>query len=447
MRGTRWIRLAAMGVALPLVLSACFGRGGGDGGSSNTISVWMFPQGDEEVAIRAMEAAFEQANQGKDVEIVVYPEDEYQTKINTSLVAGNPPDVAIIESRNWMKVGYVVELTDYLDDWGVSIDEYSPGGLGRGAVEGDPSKGVYGIGTFLGGFPIVYNKTMFDDAGLDYPSTDVSMTFAEYADLCRQLAKPDPDPNVNVYGCTLTPDPYNYYPRYGPDGRTAQGYMNAPELADAFEIGAGLINDGVAPSGSILDTITTGDLFAQGQIAMTMADFSEVPTFQEAEIEFGMAPMVVAEGEEDFVDTWTAPWGTFTESPHKEDALAFVKFIATEGQRIQMESTPDPPLSTKVAEEHGYGEDDPIKAEFLTVLENARAGVFTPPGEDVWDPEEVLRLLTVEGEPDAQPILDDMAAQAQTLLDEVWERWETLDESEFEQQVEEEQSEEEQTEE
>ena len=74
----------------------------------------------------------------------------------------------------------------------------------------------------------------------------------------------------------------------------------------------------------------------------------------------------------------------------------------------------------------------------LQVLENARAGVFVPPGEDNWDPAEVLRLLTVEGQTDAQPILDEMAAAAQADLETVWARWETLDKSEFDEQVEEE---------
>jgi hypothetical protein len=91
-----------------------------------------------------------------------------------------------------------------------------------------------------------------------------------------------------------------------------------------------------------------------------------------------------------------------------------------------------------VAEEAGYGEDDPIKQDFLAVLANARPLPFAPPGEDNWDPVEVMRLLTVEGETDAQAILDEMAAAAQEQLDEVWERWDTFDQSEFEEQVEEE---------
>lgn len=435
MHATRRFLAAAALAALAIVLTSCFGGRNDGGGSSNAISVWMFGQGDDEVAIRAIEAAFEKQNPGKDLEIIVYPEDQYPTKINTALVAGSPPDVAIIENHNWMKVGYVVDLTQHLDDWGVSIDDYSPGGLARGAVEDDPADGVYGIGTFLGGFPIVYNKAMFDAAGLEYPSADTSMTFAEFADLCRRLTQPNDNPTKTIYGCTMTPDPYNYYPVYGPDGHTAEGHMNAPELADAFEIGAALQNENAAPGVGVLDTITTNALFAQGLVAMTFSDFSAVPTYEEAGVDFGMAPMIVAEGQEDFVDTWTAPWGTFTESPHPQDALLFLEFIATEAQKVQMEATPDPPLSTKVANEEGYGDGDPIKAEFLRVLENARPGVFVPP-EEAYDPGEVLRLLTVEGQTDAQPILDEMAADAQSQLGRLWERWEKLDKSQFESDVE-----------
>ena len=446
MQGQNPHRIAAVAAVIAtLSLSACFGgaRDGDAGGSdSDAISVWMFAQGDDEAAIYAIEEAFEAANEGKDLEIVVYPEEEYVTKVNTSLVAGNPPDVAIIESDDWMKAGYVVELTDELGEWGVSIEDYNAGGLSRGALENDPVNGVFGIGTFLGGNVLVYNKAMFDAAGVPYPSVDESMTFGEYADICRQLAQPNEDPTQTVYGCTMPSDiAFGFYPIYGEDGRTAEGNMNAPELAEAFDIGAALINEGLAPGSSVLDTISTSDLFAQNQIAITWSDFSAVPTYQEAEIEFGMAPFFVVEGQEDFVDTWTAPWGTFTDSPHPEDALLLLEFMATEGQRIQMQATADPPLSTKVAEEEGFGEDDPVAQEFLTVLANARALVFAPPGEENWDPVEVMRRLTIDGDPAAQPILDELAARAQERLDEVWARWETLDRSQFEEQVEEEQAE------
>jgi len=428
--------------ATTVLLAGCFGRGADSSADANSISVWMFPQGDDEVAIRAMEAVFEEANPGKDVEVVVYPEDEYVTKVNTALVAGNPPDVAIIESDDWMKADYVVELTDRLDEWGVSVGDFNPGGLSRGALENDPTNGVYGIGTFLGGNVLVYNKGIFDAAGVAYPSPDESMTFQEYAEICRQLGQPSDDPATNVYGCSMPADiAFGFYPIYGEDGRTAEGNMNAPELAEAFEIGAGLINDDLAPSSSVLDTIAETDLFAQGQIAITWSDFTQVPTYQVAKIDFGMTPFFVVEGQENFVDTWTAPWGTFTESRHPDDALLFLQFVATEAQEIQMAETSDPSLSTVVAEDAGYGDDDPIKRDFLAVLANARPLPFAPPGEENWNPVEVMRRLTVDGETDAQAILDEMAAAAQERLDEVWDRWDTLDKAQFEGQVEEEQAE------
>lgn len=66
---------------------------------------------------------------------------------------------------------------------------------------------------------------------------------------------------------------------------------------------------------------------------------------------------------------------------------------------------------------------------------------FAPPGEETWDPVEVMRLLTIEGETDAQAILDQLATPAQERLEEVWDRWDTFDQAEFEDQVEEEQAE------
>ena len=209
-------------------------------------------------AIRAIEAAFEEANEGKDVEIVVYPEEEYVTKVNTALVAGNPPDVAIIESDDWMKAGYVVELTDQLAEWGVSVEDFNPGGMSRGALENDPANGIYGIGTFLGGNVLVYNKAIFDAAGVPHPSTGRVDDLREYADMCRAAGPAERRPRTQTSTaapCRPTSRSASI-PIYGEDGRTAEGNMNAPELAEAFEIGAALINEGLAPSSSILETIS-----------------------------------------------------------------------------------------------------------------------------------------------------------------------------------------------
>jgi len=409
-----------------LVMSACGPRGGS---GSDTVSVWTFPQGDDEIPIKAYIEAFEAQHPAIDLQLLVVPEEGYVTKINAALQAGAPPDVAIIEEQSWMKAGRVVDLAPHLEEWGVDVADFNPGGIARLTVD-DRSieKGVFGVGDFVGGNVLVYNKELLDEAGVEYPPVDRSLTIQEYAELCRALAQPSDNPQETVYGCAMPAFGFSFLgdELWGEDGHTAVGNINSPEMIDAFNVGSELIRDGIAPSGSVLETLSESDLFAAGRIAIAQTDFTEVPKYQENNIDFGLAPFWVVTGPDNAVDTWTAPWGTFTESAHPEEALEFLRFIATDGQRIRVEVSPDPPLSMSVAEEVGYGEGDPVKQQYMEVLQLAEPQVFVPPGLDEFDHTEIMRLMTVEGQTDAKPILDRVAEAAQAELDQAWERWESI---------------------
>ncbi len=396
---------------------------------SGTLNIWTFAQGDEEVPIEAYAAAFKERYPNVDPRIVVIPEDNFTAKVNTALQAHQPPDIAVIEDMRWAKAGRVVELTPYFDAWGVDVADFNPGGLGRMALEGDPDKGVYGVGDFLGGFVMVYNKTLFDDATVEYPPIDRSLTIQEYAEICRAIGKPAEDPAQALYGCASHDNAYGLLGRevFGEDGRTIVGNGNSPEMVEAFNVGTALIREGVAPSGSVMDTLGgESDLFAQGRIAIAGTDFTEIEKYRENDIDFGLAPFYVIKEGESTVDTFTAPWGAFTEARNLPAALEFVRFMATDAQELRVTVSPDPPLSTAVAEEVGYGEDDPIKQEYLQVLELAQTQVFVPNGVEAWDPGEVVRRMTVEGETDSKPILDQMVQEAQIEVDRVWREWEEL---------------------
>src|SRR5947209_2725202 len=83
-----------------------------------TISVWTYPQ-DDPTLLTAEKAAFQKANPKITVKYVILPEDNYTTKVATTLQAHKPPDVAIIEDQAWMKANKVVRLDPYLKQWGV----------------------------------------------------------------------------------------------------------------------------------------------------------------------------------------------------------------------------------------------------------------------------------------------------------------------------------------
>jgi len=276
-------------IAIAVIAAACGSRGnvdatpapstgaGPSGGSaapaalSGTLDVWTQPQGDEERAIKAIGAAFEEANPGVEFKLLVVGEDTYVTKVNTAIQAKAPPDIAALEDRTWMQAGKVVRLDDKLTEWGVDVADFNPGGIGRGTPKGTLESGLYGVGEFLGGNILVYNKALLDDAGVAHPPADRSLSIDEYAELCRAVAKPDPDPNKAIFGCSMPEWGITIQSKdvYGEDGRTALGNMNSPEMVHAFDVGSALIRDKMAPSPQLLEAASESDLFASGRLGIT----------------------------------------------------------------------------------------------------------------------------------------------------------------------------------
>ena len=439
----RRLRIAGLVAMVALVGAGCGSRGGvtdppaegsvAPGASvelSGTLDIWTQPQGDDERPLKAYAKAFEDAHPGVTVKLLVVGEDTYVTKVNTALQAKAPPDIAAMEDRTWMQAGKVVEISDKLTEWGIDVADFNPGGIGRATPKGTLESGLYGVGEFLGGNILVYNKALLDAAGVEHPPADRSLTIDEYDTLCRAVAKPDPDPNKAIFGCSI-PDwsvTIQSKDAYGPDGRTTEGYMNGPETVHAYDVAAGLHRDRMAPTGQILEAAAESDLFAAGRLGITWTDFTETPKYIDNGIDFGIAPFFVLHEGKSFVDTWTSPWGTFTNSADKELALEFLRFLATDAQRLRPTVSADPPLSMTIAEEIGYGSDDPIKAQYLEVLDAAaKPQVFVPPGVESYDTAEIMRLLVDEGRTDTKAILDAQAAASQKELDEVWKRFDAIE--------------------
>lgn len=414
------VLVVALGLVAPIRVAA----------ADVELTVWSFLPSDDP-SMKAYIAAFEEQYPNVSVKHTPFPEVDYADKIRTALSAENPPDIAVIEDRRWMKAGYVVELTPHLQAWGVDPAQFNPGGLARGTPEGKLDGGLYGIGDFLGGNILFYNKRLLDEAGLPHPSATQSMTWTQYDQLCRTVGKPDRNPTKAVYGCSVPGFAFGIWGAWfmGADGRTALGNMNSDPVVGAWNIGTALVRDRYAPSGELLSTLGAGesDLFAQGKLGITWSDFTEATKYAENGIDFGLAPFMVIDGSESFVETYTQPWGTFTDSEHPEEALAFLRFIATDAQRLRAETSSDPPLSTTVTQELAWAAGDPIREQYLAVLQQAKPQVFAPElPEGAFDEGEIYRLLTTGGQTDAKPLLDEAAAKTQPLLDQAWLEWEQL---------------------
>ena len=161
--------LPALALALLLPLLA----GGGAGSPATvaaqepvTLDVWIF-EGEEHL-LPALEEAFEAENPNVNVEITLIPEDQYVVKIDTALAAGSPPDIGYLYDRRWVKAGKILPLDETIAAHEIDLEDLNQGIIGNCTIDGQ----VYCLGSYTGAVPLLYNKTMFDEAGLDYPSAD-----------------------------------------------------------------------------------------------------------------------------------------------------------------------------------------------------------------------------------------------------------------------------------
>ncbi len=140
----------------------------------------------------AQKEAFEASHPGVTIEYVdVESGNEYQTKTGVMLSGGDTSDVIMLKEIDqviiWSREGFAEPLTDYIGDYDMS-----------GFVGTEKNYNVdgvqYGIPFRSDFWVLFYNKDLFDAAGIDYPTND--MTWDQYAELAKKLT----DKEKDIYG-------------------------------------------------------------------------------------------------------------------------------------------------------------------------------------------------------------------------------------------------------
>jgi multiple sugar transport system substrate-binding protein len=270
---------------------------------------------------------------------------------------------------------------------------------------------------------MLYNKDMFDAAGIPYPAAWPPMTPEEFVDLACRLT----DKANGVWGGVAS-DPLAYLPPdmlFSSDGRTATGYYNSQEMVDQFELLASGYEKGCFPTENILDPWEQGrDFFAKGQLAMVITDFQDLTKVENAGINYGSTAPPTPEGVDPYFFVWSDNVAIMADSEHPDEAMDFIAYVATEGQRIRYETDGSVPLDLAIADEVNWAGGIPGREDGLEVLSHARSLAFAPNRWDVLAPYYDAWGLVVGGEKTAREALDDTVAAVQENLDKAWEVWE-----------------------
>jgi multiple sugar transport system substrate-binding protein len=417
---------------LALVTVACTSSGGssstdsgGGGGTGEpvTLNFWVFESGGIGSFLETLEKDFETQNPNIDLNITAYPEDNYGVKLDTAIAAGKAPDLVLVFGPDQMRAGLLLQLDDMVQQDNIDLSTYVPAIVEPGDEFSCNWEGhLYCLGSYVGSVQMLYNKDMFDAAGIPYPAPWPPMTPEKFVDLACQLT----DQANGVWGGAAS-DPLAYLPfdmMFSPDGKTATGYTNGPDFVHQMEVLASGYDRGCIPSSNIMDPWEQGrDYFAKGQLAMVITDFQGLKKVENAGINYGSTGVPTPEGVEPYFFVWSDSVGIMASSEHPDEAKAFIAYLTTTGQELRYQTDGDIPLDLAKADAVNWAGGIPGREDGLQILAHARPLVFVPSRWDVVGPYYDAWGFVLGGEKTAQEALDDAAPAIQENLDKAWEVW------------------------
>ena len=280
MKHTKRIIALVLACVLALALTAC-GKGGKSDGNL-TMQIWDNSQRE---SMQALADAYHELNPDVTIEVQVTSWDEYWTKLEAAAGSGNLPDIF------WMHTNYILlyadngmlaDVTDLYDD-----DTYSHySDISIANTQGSDGR-MYGIPKDKDTVCLVYNKEMFDAAGVSYP--DENWTWDDLTAASQAIYDA-----TGKYGYMAYADDqlgyWNFVYQNGGyilnDDKTAAGF-DQPATIDAMKFYIGLQQNDWCPTQTYFAETAPGNAFFSEQGAMflegtwnLMAEMKNYPEMQ-----------------------------------------------------------------------------------------------------------------------------------------------------------------------
>jgi multiple sugar transport system substrate-binding protein len=153
-------------LAMLLGLMSLTGCGTSDGKTTLTFQIWDVNQRD---GMQAMCDAYTAQHPDVEIEVQVTSWDEYWTKLEAAAESNTMPDIFWMHTNQilyYSDFGMLADLTDLYEDENFYTDHYSEISLDN--ARGSDGK-LYGVPKDKDNVCLVYNKEMFDQAGVSYP--------------------------------------------------------------------------------------------------------------------------------------------------------------------------------------------------------------------------------------------------------------------------------------
>ncbi len=215
----------------------------------------------------SMIAAFEAENPDVTVEVETAPFDDYFTVLQTQIAGGDAPDAFELNFENFVSFASKGALADLGPltgaDAGFDAGAYYQRAFDAFAVGGTQ----YALPESYSTVMLFYNKDLFDQAGVDYPTDD--WTWADERAAAETIAVL----GDGVWGAFAGVQFWEFYKAaaqngcsfFGDDGSVT---VNEAGCVEALQFMIDYVNDGIQPTAAEMGGVSDGDMFINGELGM-----------------------------------------------------------------------------------------------------------------------------------------------------------------------------------
>lgn len=339
----RWKKATSVFLAgiMAVSLAACGGNEDSDnkeegGGKELIIAIWDTQQ---EPGLTEITDKFTEET-GIQCKIQVTPWDQYWTMLEAGATGGSLPDVFWMHSNminQYAEYDMLLDLTDAINDSGIDMSKY-PEGLVSLYQNKDGKQ--LGIPKDMDTSALWYNKTMFDEAGIDYP--DETWTWDTLAETAKELTKDD----GSQYGFVISPAAnqegyYNMIYDWGgeviSDDMKTSGWDN-PKTIEAMQFIEDLTQSGSMPGYNTIAENEPIALLQSGKVAMCLLGSWHLAAMADNEYALEHCDVSVLpsyNGKRISIYNGLA-WSAAASTPNAEEAAQLITYLGTEeSQKMQ----------------------------------------------------------------------------------------------------------------
>ena len=372
MKRTLGLILVTM-LLVPMLLTPALGE------QKITITIASFPDQPKASLVAAIDAA----QLDFDVEIIEYPQNEYENKIKMAFGAGNATDLVLIDGPNtasYAATGVLEPLDAYWDkaDFEDLVASAQSTATWNGQIWVAPLNESNTV--------LFYNKKVFDELGIVAPTkVDEAWTFEQLLEVCEKVTIPGQRYAIQpqMFSMANKNEGQTYTQMLwlwmgggeviAPDGSTATGYFDSEESKAGISFYADLFNKGYATTEDIVNAFETDRvvMWVNGPWAIGnwRRDFPDV--------QWGATPMPKGARSASGSGSWNI--GMSASSKNKAEAWKVIEAITgKQGQTIWCEETMNTPARASVLEALDMYKEYPFDIINEQMIKTSMARPSTP---------------------------------------------------------------------